>query len=304
MQKVYRGNLPYVFVSYAHMDEAEVMPAVSKLSDDGCRLWYDQGIQAGSEWPEYIATHLKKCALFIAFVSDNYTASNNCKREIIYAKNLNKPILIIYLKKLALPQNIANGLKAVCIKAPFSVKNKRTYNDTYRYIKSNRCIDPSAAKAKEIALSSKSNLSPEAKAYRARKNEMLYNFITSLLPIAYLIVSVLTMHLATKHYINGWLLALFTSLPLPIAFSLMSKLYKMNGKGLFEGNEQDEIPKLLGFVACFLISVIACMFFIHTTENVFFKILISIGLHPLSILVTALSSFIYYVFISDDNPIK
>ena len=228
-------------------------------------------------------------------------ASNNCKREVLYAKALKKPILIIYLKKLALPQNIADGLKAVCVKAPFSVKNKKMYNNTYRYIRSNRCVDLSVERAKVPSTRSKGTRSPEAQAYQARKIEILCNFVSSLLPIAYLIASVLTMHFATKYYVNGWLLALFTSLPLPITIALLKKLYKINGRGLFQGKDEEEIPTLLGAVACFLISVIACMFFIHTTENVFFKILISIGLHVLSIVVTLLSNFIYYVFFSNDN---
>ena len=29
------------------------------MADYGFRIWYDEGIEAGTEWPEYIAEHLE-----------------------------------------------------------------------------------------------------------------------------------------------------------------------------------------------------------------------------------------------------
>ena len=57
--EAYDGDLLYVFVSYAHKDSYRVFPIISTLQDNGFRGWFDQGIEAGSEWPAFIAERLK-----------------------------------------------------------------------------------------------------------------------------------------------------------------------------------------------------------------------------------------------------
>ena len=57
--KAYDGDLPYIFVSYAHKDSYRVLPIISALQDNGFRVWFDQGIEAGSEWSTFIVTQLK-----------------------------------------------------------------------------------------------------------------------------------------------------------------------------------------------------------------------------------------------------
>ena len=58
--KPYEGNRPYIFISYAHANSPAVMQITEVLSERGYRIWYDEGIEVGSEWPEYIAEHLAK----------------------------------------------------------------------------------------------------------------------------------------------------------------------------------------------------------------------------------------------------
>ena len=94
----YEGNQPYIFISYAHLDTARVLPTISALQDRGFRIWYDAGIEAGTEWPEVIAEHLCQCDAFLAFVSDNSLQSQNCRREINFAIELQKKQLVIYLE--------------------------------------------------------------------------------------------------------------------------------------------------------------------------------------------------------------
>lgn len=55
----------YVFVSYSHKDEAEVLEIIEKLTKNGLRVWYDNGINPGSNWPEVIAGHLNNCEVFL-----------------------------------------------------------------------------------------------------------------------------------------------------------------------------------------------------------------------------------------------
>ena len=56
--RAYEGREPYIFISYAHKDMAKVLPIIEGLAEKGFRIWYDAGIEAGTEWPEYIAEHL------------------------------------------------------------------------------------------------------------------------------------------------------------------------------------------------------------------------------------------------------
>jgi len=104
---VYEGNEPYVFVSYAHKDTDIVLPIVDKMMQAGYRIWFDDGIAPGSEWPEYIAQHLGNSALLIAFISPRYMESNNCKREITYGLSKNIPFLGIILE----PTKMSMGME-------------------------------------------------------------------------------------------------------------------------------------------------------------------------------------------------
>ncbi|MBQ8907809.1 MAG: TIR domain-containing protein [Clostridia bacterium] len=100
--EAYNDDLPYVFVSYAHKDSYSVLPIISTLQDNGYRVWFDQGIEAGSEWPAFIAERLKNCSKVIAFVSNAFVESRNCRNEINYALNLNKEMLVVYLEQTEL----------------------------------------------------------------------------------------------------------------------------------------------------------------------------------------------------------
>ena len=90
---VYEGRDPYIFVSYAHRDSGSVLPVISGLFDEKYRVWYDEGIAPGSEWPHYIAVHLENADTVVAFVSDASMASINCENEIVRAQELGKNII-------------------------------------------------------------------------------------------------------------------------------------------------------------------------------------------------------------------
>lgn len=94
----YEGQEPYIFVSYAHKDAHLVYPILEELDRRRHRIWYDDGIAPGSEWPENIAQHLSGCALTLAFISPNSIASDNCRREITFALSKRKPFLAIILQ--------------------------------------------------------------------------------------------------------------------------------------------------------------------------------------------------------------
>ncbi|HEY3782666.1 MAG TPA: toll/interleukin-1 receptor domain-containing protein [Fimbriimonadaceae bacterium] len=53
--EAYSGDRPFVFISYAHLDSYEVFKDLVWLHEVGFRVWYDEGIDPGNEWPEEIA---------------------------------------------------------------------------------------------------------------------------------------------------------------------------------------------------------------------------------------------------------
>jgi hypothetical protein len=97
--EAYKGKEPYIFISYAHKDSALVFKELIRIRSWGLNVWYDEGIDPGSEWPDEIAVALKNCTLFLYFVTPRAVASVNCRNEVYYALNYKKPFLCIYLEK-------------------------------------------------------------------------------------------------------------------------------------------------------------------------------------------------------------
>jgi len=106
----YTGHKPYIFISYAHKDSSTVLPIIESLIDSGFRVWYDAGIEAGTEWPEYIATKLAQSSRIIVFVSKAALDSQNCRREINYAISQKKEIISIYLEDIELSRGMSMQL--------------------------------------------------------------------------------------------------------------------------------------------------------------------------------------------------
>jgi len=96
--KPYEGQERYIFVSYCHKDRAYVFPVIEQLVKDGYRVWYDEGIDPGSEWPEIIAKHLNGSAICIAFITANSLNSHNCRREINFALLKKKYFISVILE--------------------------------------------------------------------------------------------------------------------------------------------------------------------------------------------------------------
>ena len=103
----YRGNNPYIFISYAHANANEVFRLIKQFHDQGYNVWYDEGIAPGNEWTDEIANTLENASLFLVFLTPESEASTNVRDEINYALNDNKPFLAIHLAETKL----TGGLK-------------------------------------------------------------------------------------------------------------------------------------------------------------------------------------------------
>ena len=103
----YEGDKDYIFVSYSHQDIDRVVPLLQGLQDAGYRLWFDEGIDPGTEWPESIAQHLARCRVCLAFISATSVDSYNCRREINYALSKKKEFLSVMLE----PTEMSPGME-------------------------------------------------------------------------------------------------------------------------------------------------------------------------------------------------
>jgi len=103
----YKGIRPYLFTSYAHKNMKEVFHIIKKLSSSRFRIWYDEGIEPGNEWPEVVGSAIVNCAQFLVFMSPHAADSRNVRNEINLAFSENKDIIVIFVQRT----NLSEGMK-------------------------------------------------------------------------------------------------------------------------------------------------------------------------------------------------
>ncbi|MFX0135353.1 MAG: leucine-rich repeat domain-containing protein, partial [Candidatus Hodarchaeota archaeon] len=102
----YKGNDPYIFVSYSHKDKIFVYPEIELLHSEGFHIWYDEGIPLSKSWHDEVAKAVKNCTCFIVFISDNSIQSKFVENEINYALKYNKHTIPIYIEDTILPDGL------------------------------------------------------------------------------------------------------------------------------------------------------------------------------------------------------
>ena len=102
----YRGNDPYVFVSYAHDDQDKVFAEIKRFNEAGFHVWYDEGIAPGNEWSDEIAEALTKCSVFVVMLTPTSAPREAVLNEISFALDEGKPLLAIYLEDTVLPPGL------------------------------------------------------------------------------------------------------------------------------------------------------------------------------------------------------
>ena len=108
----YQGKEPYIFISYAHKDSEQVYPILEELNRLGYRVWYDDGIAPGDEWPEEVAQHLDGAHLVISMLSPRYVVSENCLRELQFSLAKKKAFLGVFLEDTELTLGLEMQLSA------------------------------------------------------------------------------------------------------------------------------------------------------------------------------------------------
>lgn len=86
----------------------EVFHIIKKLSSSSrFRIWYDEGIEPGNEWPEVVGSAIVNCTQFLVFMSPHAADSRNVRNEINLAFSENKDIIVIFVQRT----NLSEGMK-------------------------------------------------------------------------------------------------------------------------------------------------------------------------------------------------
>lgn len=102
----YRGEDPYIFISYAHDDSKWVFSDIERFHNDGCNIWYDEGIPSGERWQGEIERVVKNAKLFVTFISNNAVESDNVLDEIFLAIRNKIDIIPIFLESVRLDRGL------------------------------------------------------------------------------------------------------------------------------------------------------------------------------------------------------
>ena len=101
----YRGDEPYIFVSYSHSDSSAVFPELVWLKESGFNIWYDEGIEAGTDWREEFGKSIKSASLFLYYESPESAQSENCHKEVSYTDKEHIPIVEEEQTELSIMRN-------------------------------------------------------------------------------------------------------------------------------------------------------------------------------------------------------
>ena len=287
MDALYPKN-NYIFVSYAHKDAAKVLPLIDALRQSGFSVWYDQGIEAGTEWPEYIAKSIENCGVFLACISPASMQSNNCRNEINFALSLKKECLTVYLEETKMTAGMQ--LQLGSLQALFKNRHKTDESFYQSLISANilqhlqRIPAPTQQqKSQEIAPAvSVAKATAQASAEKSAKESKVGTLTIQwlLFCVVLLAVDYTTMWLATSYIENGFLMTIAAAFP-ALIFGVIHMIRAKKTIDKLPPKEQTGIiENICVFIfLSFVLSTVGDCFLIFCTSKVIFKILISLGIN-------------------------
>lgn len=77
--QAYDGDEPYIFICYKHADSELVYPMIKKFNDAGFNIWYDDGLQFGSNYADLICDKIEGSSLFVICLTE--TVIDNAHKQ-------------------------------------------------------------------------------------------------------------------------------------------------------------------------------------------------------------------------------
>jgi predicted ATPase/DNA-binding CsgD family transcriptional regulator len=105
--------IPHVFVSFASADHALVVPVGAALERAGARVWIDRGgIPGGANYGPEIVAAIRGSSALLVCCSGAAFASRNVRQEVALAWKHDRPILPLFLERVAVPDDFEYWLEA------------------------------------------------------------------------------------------------------------------------------------------------------------------------------------------------
>jgi hypothetical protein len=90
---------PVIFISYQWGKQKEIINLYTRLVSFGLTCWLDiKEMSGGDTLYEKIDTGIRNCHVMISCVTEKYGLSANCRKEVLLADSINKPIIPLLLE--------------------------------------------------------------------------------------------------------------------------------------------------------------------------------------------------------------
>lgn len=110
--RAYVGEEHYIFVSYLRSNPKETMEDILFLQNEGYRVWFDEGINAGDGLGATLTHYLQNSAHYIIFISKEWLTRdygnkrNYILEELTYIRNNGRRIIPVLMDDVQLPEYI------------------------------------------------------------------------------------------------------------------------------------------------------------------------------------------------------
>jgi len=88
-----------VFITYSRTNKEPVNALVNDLEELNHTVWYDFDLRGGQSWWDNILDNIRQCDIYIFAMTAEALESTACKREMDYARALNKTALPVLIEK-------------------------------------------------------------------------------------------------------------------------------------------------------------------------------------------------------------
>lgn len=134
--EAYRGIRPFLFVSYSHRNMGEVFRILKRMYENRYRVWYDEGIEPGNEWPEVVGKAIVKCSQYLVFMSPAAALSRNVRNEVNLASTENKEIIVVNLEETRLTSGMKLQIGTFQHINRYEMGEKEFYEKLFKVLKS------------------------------------------------------------------------------------------------------------------------------------------------------------------------
>ena len=267
---------PFFLVCYDKRDLAKVLPVIERLEANGSRFVHG----AAGEEQDYdeLASRLIDSHCVLNLITSGYVESLECRQLITFAQQNKKRIIDLYVEPAELPSGLEMQLgrnRALRL----SDGKRSTYETLFSLPEIEICRIGRDLTKKELS-------AIESEIMERKK----YRFPQLIPVISYMLIGPMVMHHTSATYSGFFKFLLLNLIPLPILIIISIAIFaimKKKNKSI----DQDNREMIIGFaILSTIIAAIADPFFIHTTESVILRILISLGIN---LLIAISASFTY-----------